>query len=98
MSPKCHPLIFHEEFSHVSLSWQVFSGVHENKSIAFIKIEGFLDTGCLDCHNEKDRKQRQDLTENCAGIIQKYFPYPYYRGVVALPLYNGQDDFRPSKL
>lgn len=57
----------------MSLPCQVISGVHENKSIDCIHIEGFLDTDCVDYHNEKDKRQRLDLTGNCAGIIQEMF-------------------------
>ena len=42
------------------------------------QIEDFLLIGYLDCHNEKVKKQRLELVEKSAEIIQKYLQYHDY--------------------
>ena len=64
---------------------------HENKSIASIQIEGFLNTGCLECRNEKDKCRDRKLCRNHS----ERFTMTILQRSCSILLYNCQGDFRP---
>lgn len=55
-----------------------FQGSMKTEELPPTQIEDFLLIGYLDCHNEKVKKQRLELVEKSAEIIQKYLQYHDY--------------------